>query len=422
MKHHLLACLLGGMSALWGADLPRPVIPEGVGVNIHFTRGHERDLDLIAAAGFRFVRMDFSWGATERERGRYDWSAYDELTANLEKRGLRALYILDYSNGLYEKTVTSQEHRSTASPRHPESVAAFARWAAAAARHFRGRRILWEIWNEPNIHFWKPEPDVRQYTTLLLATARAIREADPAATVIAPATSGFPWKFLETLFQAGALEHLDAVSVHPYRAYRYGPETAAEDYARLRKLIARHAPADKGALPILSGEWGYATHVHGVPREVQAAFVVRQQLANLLAGVRLSIWYDWQDDGPDAANREHNFGVVTHTRTPKPAYHAVQVLTRQLAGCRIARRIPLKSEDDYALWCVPAQGKGAPRLVVWTTGEAHQVSVPLPADVSASGLSAVNGYGQPQAFSLEGRHLVLSAEPLPAYFRCPAEP
>ncbi len=48
----LLACLTAvGAQA---ADLPELVLPQGVGVNIHFTRGHERDLDLIAAAGFKF--------------------------------------------------------------------------------------------------------------------------------------------------------------------------------------------------------------------------------------------------------------------------------------------------------------------------------------------------------------------------------
>ena len=72
------------------------------GVNIHFTGGHEKDLDLIAAAGFKFIRMDFGWQSTEREKGIYNWSAYDELTSNLEKRGMRAIYILDYSNSLYE--------------------------------------------------------------------------------------------------------------------------------------------------------------------------------------------------------------------------------------------------------------------------------------------------------------------------------
>ena len=100
---------------------------------------------------------------------------------------------------------------------------------------------------------------------------------------------------------------------------------------------------------------------------------------------------------------------------------AVQTMTRQLAGRRIARRIPLSSEDDYALWCVPAAEKGTPCLVVWTTGEAHRLRVPLPEEVPAAGLSAMNGYGQPQAFSLEGHKLRLKAEPLPAYFRWPAE-
>jgi hypothetical protein len=77
-------------------QIPPAVIPVGVGVNIHFVTGYARDLDLITNAGFRFVRMDFSWEATERNAGVYDWTGYDELTAHLEQRALRAFYILDY--------------------------------------------------------------------------------------------------------------------------------------------------------------------------------------------------------------------------------------------------------------------------------------------------------------------------------------
>src|SRR4051812_19914162 len=84
------------------AQIPSPVIPNGVGVNIHFITGQKEDLDMIAAAGFKFIRMDFSWDATEPKRGEYDWKAYDELTANLEKRGIRAIYILDYVNAAYD--------------------------------------------------------------------------------------------------------------------------------------------------------------------------------------------------------------------------------------------------------------------------------------------------------------------------------
>jgi len=64
--------------------------------------------DLITAAGFKFIRMDFVWSEIEQQKGVYDWSAYDELTANLDRRGIRAYYILDYSNPLYEETATSK--------------------------------------------------------------------------------------------------------------------------------------------------------------------------------------------------------------------------------------------------------------------------------------------------------------------------
>src|SRR5262249_50828246 len=149
------------------SEIPNAVIPNGVGVNIHFVTGHEQDLDLIAAAGFKFVRMDFAWTAIEKQKGKYDWSDYDQLMANLDKRGVRALFILDYSHHLYEEAVTSPHpitgatHRTTASPQHPESIAAFARWAAASANHFHARHIIWEIWNEPNGHFWAPKPDAQ---------------------------------------------------------------------------------------------------------------------------------------------------------------------------------------------------------------------------------------------------------------------
>src|SRR6266542_2669469 len=183
----LVLLVPGGACA---ADLPEPVFLAGVGVNIHFTRGHEKDLAMIAAAGFKFVRMDFAWAATERRKGEYDWSEYDELTANLEKRGIRAYYILDYSNPLYEETVASknpitgkEEHQGTASPQHPESIAAFARWAAAAAGHFHERRVVWEIWNEPNIFFWKPKPNVEQYTALALATSKGVSLETQAAFI-----------------------------------------------------------------------------------------------------------------------------------------------------------------------------------------------------------------------------------------------
>jgi hypothetical protein len=411
----LLAVLLLPWPAQ-AAELPQPVLPQGVGVNIHFTRSHAKDLDLIAAAGFKVVRMDFAWGGIERRKGEYDWSAYDELTAGLEKRGLRPLYILDYSNRLYEEAVVTKNpingrvQRDVASPRHPASVAAFARWAAAA-RRYRGRHVIWEIWNEPNITFWKPRPDVKEYTALALATCKAVREADPHATVVAPATSGVPQEFLDRFFASGVLAHLDAVSVHPYRPYHRPPETAAEDYTKLRKLIERHLPPGKKQMPILSGEWGYASHAKGVSPQTQAAYLARQQLANLLGGVPLSVWYDWKDDGLDPAEREHNFGTVRPDLSPKPAYRAAQTLTRELAGYRISRRLAAGSDKDFVLLLADAAGRR--KLAAWTLGEPHAVT--LDGLAPEGKVTGVTLGGEPFTPKVVGKKLVLDLDAAPKY-------
>jgi hypothetical protein len=417
----LKMCVPAAMLALAarGAEIPEPVLPAGVGVNIHFVTGHERDLDMLAAAGFRFVRMDFLWQSVEAGKGRYDWAGYEELLANLDKRGLRAILILDYSHPLYEEHVTSPNpltgvaHCTIASPRHPDSIEAFARWAAASAKHFHGRHVLWEIWNEPNGNFWSPKPDAQQYTALALATARAIREAEPQATIIGPASSGFPWEFLDTFLKSGVLEFLDAVSVHPYRNPHSPPETAAVDYEKLRGMIERYAPAAKqNKLPILSGEWGYSTWKHGVSLETQAAFAARQQLANLLNGVPLSIWYDWKNDGDDPNENEHNFGTVLADLTPKPAYIAIRTLTHELPGYCITRRVRLPNDKDYVLLCTGATGPK--KLVAWTVGEPHPVrfEISLLGRNQFSGATSDGGYFTPKVDSGE---LVLDLGSAPQY-------
>jgi hypothetical protein len=348
---------------------------------------------LITNAGFKFVRMDFIWEGTEKKAGVYDWTAYDQLTARLEQRGLRALYILDYVNGLYEPMVDAPHavgepapERHVASPRHPESVAAFARWSAAAAVHFRGRHILWEIYNEPNYDFWRPKPDAAEYTTLALATARAIREAEPSATIIAPAMAGFDWQYLEHFLQSGVLEFLDGVSVHAYRPPDHPPETAATDYKRLRELIDRCAPESKrGKIPIVSGEWGYASGTNGVSLETQAALAVRQQLCNLLNGVPLSIWYEW-NNAPDPGDNEQNlvmdatyvgtdadamFSLVREDLEPKPAYISLKKMTAELTGFRLERRLADLAETDFVLMFV--NGAGARKAAAWTLTQPHVV-------------------------------------------------
>src|SRR5438874_9527818 len=124
----------------WLVSPNAPTVDESLGVNIHFTDPQPGELRMISDAGFRWVRMDFKWDVTEPQRGRYDFSPYDRLLKALEPYQLRALFILDYGNPLYTEDNAV---------RTPAARQAFARWAVTAAKHFSGRGVLWEIFNEP---------------------------------------------------------------------------------------------------------------------------------------------------------------------------------------------------------------------------------------------------------------------------------
>lgn len=351
-----------GLPAASGAELPSLAIPDSLGVNIHFTDPRPGEMEMLADAGFRIVRMDLSWGATEREKGKYDFSAFDRLMTALDAHKIRALLILDYSNRHYDNGL---------SPSSDEGRKAFARWAVAAAQHFRGRGILWEMYNEPNISFWKPKPNVDDYVKLALEVGKAMREAVPEEIYIGAGTSQIDLPFLEACFKAGLLDYWAAVTVHPYR--QKAPETAAGEYTQLRRLIAQYAPKGK-KIPIMSGEWGYSAAWNNFDETKQGKMLPREWMTNLANDIPVSIWYDWHDDGKDPKEPEHHFGTVKHPYNkdrkpvydPKPAYLAAKTLSTVLCGFQFNKRLAVGSSDDYVFLFTKGDEV---RLAAWTIAD-----------------------------------------------------
>lgn len=342
------------------SGLPGPTISDGFGVNIHFTEAEPGELKALAESGNRFVRMDLAWQGVEREKGKYDFSRYDRLVEDMGRLNIRILFILDYAHRFYDEGLP---------PHTEEGRLAFARFAAATAERYAGKGIIWEIWNEPNIkQFWKPQPNAMDYCKLAHVTIDAIREVDPKAFIIGPASSTFPWEFLDVMGEQRVLKRLDAVSVHPYRQTM--PETAEQDYARLRLLLHKYVPDRR--IPIVSGEWGYSTAWRGMTEEKQAQYIVRQRLINLACDVPLSIWYDWRDDGLDPNEPEHHFGTVYRDFRPKPSYLAARQLSRSLAGSHFVCRIATGDPRDWVLLFRRGRDDA---VAAWTTGDSRQVTL-----------------------------------------------
>lgn len=369
--------------------LPSEGSLDGWGVNIHFTAPAPGEVVKIRAAGFKWVRMDFIWNSIEREKGRYDFAAYHRLLDALDKEKMRPIFILDYGNDLYQQ----------GSPRSPEAIAGFVRFVKASVREFGGRGIVWEMWNEPNITFWKPRPNAQEYITLADATGKALRETAPEEWFVGPATSTFDWAFLQKCFEAGLLRYWDAVTVHPYRQEE--PETAIEDWYRLRRMIDAAAPPQK-KIEMISGEWGYSDAWGGMNRQKQGAFVPRQYLTNLISGVGLSIYYDWKDDGPEPKDPEHHFGTTTQDTTPKPSYLAAQTLTRQLEGYSYRFRMDDGDPRHYTL--VFTKGDDV-RFVVWTAGAPGRTQLPL------DGAESPEAWWQDRREKVLDSNAILAAEP-----------
>jgi hypothetical protein len=355
-----------------------------LGVNIHFT-SDDRALDAAQAAGFTWIRMDLGWAGVERVAGSYDFSAFDALVGSAESRAMHTLLILDYGNPLYTGG-------AMVPPTTSGALSAFGAYAEAAAAHFKGRDVTFEVWNEPDLAgFWPPAPDTGQYEAVLREAIAHVHAGNPSARVFTGGLSSprpDSYAMLQTIFADGAAASADGVGMHLY--VWAPPEIRYEDVLRLRALVT-----DKlGPVPVACTEWGfnstrYATPPDGhvaVGRQRQAIMDVREVLMSWRAGLPFVIVYDIRDDGDDPADSEHNFGLLARDYTDKPAMRAIRTLSI-FAKSRALVAIAAADDAPPGLHLLRLDGAADSVLVAWTEIDGATVSLSLATDVVASASS-----------------------------------
>jgi len=392
------------------SPLPDPSDPlAGMGVNIHFTDAQPGEWEMLTKAGFRWVRMDVMWNNTEKTPGVYDFSAYDRFFASLDHYHLRTLMILCYGNVHYDQGMA---------PHTDESRAAFARWAVAAVTHFKGRSALWEIWNEPNGDwFWPPKQNPDDYAKLALTVSKAIKQAAPDELIVGPALSGTQLYFVDYLGREGVLANWAALTIHPY--LHDSPESYGPTYAQARDLLKKYAPPGQ-RIDLICGESGYSSTWPGMDETLQAQYLARLYLFDVLSSVPLTIWYDWHEDGTDPNNQEDHYGLVHYDYhagadniyDPKPAYNAALTYSRALTGYRFQQRLKTASDNDYVL----AFTKGDTQcLAAWTASATpHQVKISAPDGIYLA--TSYDGKKQSEVASTNGI-LILPLDGGPQYLK-----
>ncbi len=124
----------------------------------------------------------------------------------------------------------------------PANYADYGDIVRQVAAHYAPRGVhVYEIWNEPNLaYFWPSGPNPAEYVKMLRAGYTAVKQADPASTVLLGGLSKSDFVYLEGVYRAGGRDYFDAVAVHPY-TYGVDPTVswngvnAGEDPTRISK-------------------------------------------------------------------------------------------------------------------------------------------------------------------------------------------
>jgi len=409
-----LSFLSGLLSSLPGATFPDSTVPNPFGVQLKAGNTSAQNLDQIKDIGLKFIRRGFTWPNIEKTPGVYDFKDYDKLVDDAQQRGLSIVGTIALNN----KKIAPEAYQDAGRE-------AFVKFAAAVVAHYKGRPIIWEIWNEPNIAtFWSKhgagansDGFADEYTALVKAAVPAMRQADPNATIVAGSVNlyeaSFPW--MERCFKNGILQSgIDGWSVHPYSTK--SPEGHLAYYDRIRKMFTENgAPAD---FPLLDTERGYPVgkaegYAGGDPalsKEYQSWHLVRQYLCDQLDGIKVTIWYQWSG--------KEGFELLSNNQ-PMPAMNACRVLIAQLSGFKFEKRLALASDQDYVLRY--KDNSGNIKLVVWTApppGESpdktvtHAVDVPVDAAGSAT---ITQIYGDSAPGTISGGKLNVTLSGIPQY-------
>jgi hypothetical protein len=319
-----------------------------VGINVAATSGDylavPSVISSIRASRPSWVRVFIGWNGIEPEQGafnRAEIASYQRFFAELPSG--------THVDVDVEGTPAWAAGGSSDLRTPPTSDATFAGALNYLVNAFGGRVDAWEIWNEEDsTAWWTGTP--AQYTGLLKAAYPAVKSADANATVLVGGLTGNDATYLQSLYASGAQGSFDGVGVHTDTACNVTSPTVFE-FDRGTQTInqyfflgftAVHAAmvaAGDGSKPIYMTEIGWSSttaecetgawagrKLAGVDPATQASYL--DQAYHCLAQpqysyVKAAMWFELSDSG-DSADPIDNYGLLTGTEAPKPAFSAFE--------------------------------------------------------------------------------------------------
>jgi hypothetical protein len=319
----------------------------------------EEQLTRLKAGGVDAVRVPIDWGGIEPTRNGYSWGELDALVKRASAAGLELLpFVYGAPRWAVPPATVPGTHGAKAPARLPVSGPAASGWSAMLKQLVRrygpngslwahepglAKRPIrtWQIWNEPNFHYFVARPNAAQYGKLVKLSSTALKSADPGAQVILAglfarpkggkakgATNPFASKFLQTMYEKtpGIRTRFDGVALHPYTG---NFKELTPEIAEVRKVLSVNHDGGKG-LWITELGWSsqpppanpllniFAKGMRGQAQQLKGAFTLLEAKAARWK-LKQVYWFSVNDQ-PGSCNFCDGSGLFKEGFVPKPSW------------------------------------------------------------------------------------------------------
>jgi len=339
----------------------------------------ERAVQMIAEAGFHWIRQEFPWEDIEihgkgdfqdrrHEPYRSAWEKYDQIVDLADRYGLEIIARLSNPPAWSR---ARGDAAGTLAP--PDNLDDYGDFCEAVVRRYRGRIRTYQIWNEPNIYpEWGERPvSPEEYTALLQVGYTRIKAVCPECVVLSGALAQTiplgprdlnDFIFLQRMYEAGAGNYFDVLAMQGYGLWS-GPtdrrmRPRVLNFSRplyLREIMVKNGDAHK---PIWITEMNWNAAPPDLPGRPFGAVTLEQQARYAVEAFQraqrewpwlgvINVWFFKRATDTETGQAMYYFRLVEPDFTPLPVYEA---LKRYFHSAQARVLYPgVHQEDDWAL-------------------------------------------------------------------------
>jgi polysaccharide biosynthesis protein PslG len=336
----LLAILVAGglnrsaaandQGAAAGVELRDPrddASPWGVATGAEWFSAFPAFNPMLQRAGVKWLRGFYEWQTTEPKQGYWNWTLTDRLVENARANGLHLTFNLAY--------FAPWASADGGTRKFPIKDMQFWRdYVSGMVARYCNDIKYWEVWNEFNGSFAENgTPEI--YAQMVREASIAAKKIDPTAK-IGMSVANFDVRFLDAAIKAGAADHFDYISVHPYEKLNALKNNSELDFLNMTTTLRAMLAADgqRSTIPLWITEIGAQAPVMANRQadELQAALLAKAYILAIASGFQRVFWYEAR--GPSAEN-QMDFGLIRADMTPRPSYQALQVIADILGAAPV---------------------------------------------------------------------------------------